>query len=88
MLCGGLIARKKADIGIIFTLIVINIMNIRMKRIFKKKWASQMVANAKHQNRIIHVLDRGTASCMDNCQRWASTPQGHGYWSEIQGRDC
>lgn len=63
-------------------------MKPRMKNIVKKKWASQMVANAKKQRRIIHVLDRVMDSCMDNCQRWSDTPQGHDYWSSIQCYDC
>ena len=63
-------------------------METRMKVFLKKKWTSQMVVNAKKQRRIIHVLDRGMTSCMDNCQRWSDTPQGHGYWSRIQCYDC
>lgn len=58
-------------------------MNAKMKRISHKKWASQMVANAKNQRRIIYVLDRGMGSCVDNCQRWSDTPQGHDYWAHI-----
>jgi hypothetical protein len=65
-----------------------NTMNIRMKKIVKKRWASQMVANAKKQHKTINALDRGMTSCMDNCQRWSDTPQGHGYWSFIQCSDC
>lgn len=63
-------------------------MNVKMTRFLKKKWTSQMVANAKHQRRTIPIYDRGMTSCIDYCQRWSATPQGHDYWSRIQCYDC
>lgn len=62
-------------------------MKERMRKLIAKEWCSQLTANSKKhyagQTRLTRALQDTEYNIIDYTMQWSATPQGSGYWREI-----